>query len=91
MFHIGDKASFIKFIESLPDDMFVQPLEYTEIDKKQSEPESMYKIGKYGGVYQWDIDNVLTLRLQFKTRVQGEFSRTYTNLDGDWRNFKRVL
>lgn len=91
MFYIGDKQSLIKFIESLPDNLFVRPLNYEEVERKQSEPESLYKSGHYGGVYQWDVENVLTLRLEFNTRVQGEFRRTYTNPDGDWRNCKRVL
>jgi hypothetical protein len=91
MFNIGDKASLIKFIESMPDNLFVQPLQYDEIVKKRSDPVPLYKSGDYGGIYQWDVENVLTLRLEFKTRVQGEFRRTYMNPDGDWRNCKRVL
>lgn len=85
-----NKAELIKMIESLPEDMFVEPLEFSECKAIEGQWLSENRIGNFGGVYRRDVDNVVTLRLNFKTQYEGEFRRTYENKDGMFRNVRRI-
>lgn len=85
-----DKKQLLDFIQSLPDDLYVQPLEIQECKHEQGPWEGQNRITTLGGVYQRGVDNTLTLRLDFKTRYEGEFRRTYENPDGEFHNLHRI-
>lgn len=85
-----DKKQLLEIIQSLPDDLYVQPLELLECIQEASEWESLGRHTSLGGVYQKDVRNTLVLRIQFKTRYEGEFRRTYENKLGEFRNVRRI-
>ncbi|WP_146002144.1 hypothetical protein [Cupriavidus pauculus] len=85
-----DKRQLLELIQSLPDDLSVQPLELSECKQREHSWEAQCRTGLYGGVYQRNVDNTLTLRLDFKTREEGEFRRTHTDPDGGFRNLRRI-
>lgn len=85
-----DKKQLIDLIMDMPDDLFVKPIEYQENVNIKHEWESQCRVTSFGGVYQRGVDNELVLRIVFKTRFEGEFSRSYTNPDGCFFNIRRI-
>jgi hypothetical protein len=88
--HNMNKAQLIAFVQSLPDDLCVQPLELTEAASRKGPWERMEGEQQLSNVYRRDVDNTLTIQLDFKTTYQGEFQRTYSQPDGVFTNLKRV-
>lgn len=85
-----DKAQLIAWINDMPDDMFVLPLEISEVSSREGPWVYQHRSGDYGGVHHRRVDNTLVLRIQFKTTFEGEFRRTYEIPEGVWRNVRRV-
>lgn len=85
-----DKQQLLEFVQTLPDNLEVMPISFDESKQEYREWEPQYRSTDLGGVYQCNVDNILTLRFQFMTRYQGEFMRTYNDPDGSFRNLHRV-
>lgn len=85
-----DKQQLLAMIADMPDDLFVSPISLIESARLFGEWESQLRHTQLGGVYQRNVENTLVLRLNFKTREQGEFRRSYTDSDGTFFNMQRV-
>jgi hypothetical protein len=85
-----NKQQLLEFIQGLPDNVQAAPFEYSEISTQQDEWVSQGRSTQCGGVYQCDVENKMTLRLEFKTKFEGEFLRTCTDPDGSFRNIRRL-
>ena len=81
-----DKKRLLEFIENLPDNLEVQPLEYNECKIKENEWESQHRSTEIGGVYHQTVDNILI----FKTKFEGEFKRSQQNKEGNFFNLRRI-
>jgi len=86
-----NKQQLLELVQSLPDDAECLPIEISECSQDGYEWESQHRSTSLGGVYQRSIENILVLRLQFRTREQGEFRRTYEDQEGSFRNIHRVI
>lgn len=85
-----DKKGLIEFVQSLPDDLEVLPLEPEAQDRFNYGWESQNKFTDLGGVHQCDVHNTLTVRIVFRTRYHGEFRREYNDPDGAFYNIHRI-
>ena len=85
-----DKKALLEFVQSLPEDVEVLPIECTEKTKRAEEWQSQGKIGEFGGIYRQRVKNELKLELRFTTEYEGQFRRTYENQDGIFINVRRI-
>lgn len=85
-----DKKQLIDLILTLPDDVEVEPFDYSECKQEEGPWESQGRSTVVGGVYRRTVSNTLALRLHFKTQFEGEFRRAYENSEGQFFNLKRV-
>lgn len=87
-----DKQKLLELIQSLPDDLFCNPLNYEEQGQVQHDwvpcpPDESQGVSN---AYKRDIDNTLVLRIDFRTTVRGEFRRTIEDPEGQFHNVMRL-
>lgn len=82
-----NKEQLIKLINDLPDDLEVLPSEYFECEKTCTEFKRIDTGKVYSNEYQQNVENTITLKINFKTCFRGEFKR---NTDGKHDQFFNV-
>ena len=85
-----NKQQLLELIQQMPDDLEVAPINICEGYEKSHEWEYQYRSTHLGAVYRKNVDNEITLTLRFKTIFEGEFSRKYENVTGNFSNLRRI-
>lgn len=87
-----NKQQLLELIQSMPEDLFCNPLNYEEQGQVVHDwtrcpplPDS-----EVYNAYKRDIDNTLVLRIDFRTTVRGEFRRGINDPDGTFYNVVRL-
>ena len=86
-----NKKEFIAWIESLPEDFEVQPIDVSEIREKSSPWVSDYEsVGTtFQSVYRKNVHTNMKLDITFEGEVSGEFKRDQFGVE-QWANIRRV-
>lgn len=86
-----NKKEFITWIESLPEDFEVQPIDVAEIREESSPWVSDYQsVGTtFQSVYRKHVRTNMKLDITFEGEVSGEFKRDRFGVE-QWANIRRV-
>ena len=83
------KADLLSLIEQMPDNMSVEPIDFSECQTREHAPEPHHSDIRIGA-YQWDVDSTLTLRLHFRERFEGDFRRELHQELGKFFNVRKT-
>jgi len=86
-----NKKEFIVWIESLPEDFEVQPIDVSEIHEESSPWVSDYESTgtTFQSVYKKNVRTNMKLDITFEGEVSGEFKRDQFGVE-QWANIRRV-
>lgn len=84
------KDELLKFVQSLPDDAEVLPIDVTLGEENGDTPSPWEATGTLIGRYRREVDHLVTLRLSFRTAQEADFQRTYENPSGIFSNLHTV-
>lgn len=86
-----DKQEFIKWVQELPDDFEVYPLNMSEVVEESSPWVSDFgSTGKiYDAVYRKSVRTNMKLDITFEGEVSGEFKRDHFGNE-QWANIRRI-
>jgi len=76
-----DKQQLLAFIQSLPDDLVVRDFDIREWQRHESSWTPTDRVTEYGRVHTRSVDNLLTMKLDFKANYSGEFWARLDMLD----------